>query len=117
MQIIQVIEKMLLEKFVSKNLKNFENPLEDQETFRIDSNNYLIEIGKRPKTVEEIEGQHMGLLKLDRGRFNLSLPFNKIKKFDFTNYINSLLNRNKIKAVKNNENWFEFDSKKGLAFI
>ena len=97
--------------------KRFENPLEDAETFRIDSNNYLIEIGKRPKTVEEIEGQYMGLLKFKRGRLNFSLPSNKIEKVDFTNYINSLLNHNKIKAVKNNKNWFEFDSKKDLSLI
>ncbi|HBN21778.1 MAG TPA: nucleotidyl transferase [Holosporales bacterium] len=44
--------------------KRFDDPLDDAETFRIDANSYLLEIGQKPKTVEEIEGQYMGLLRL-----------------------------------------------------
>lgn len=43
--------------------KRFENPLVDAETFRLNSNSSLAEIGNKPKTIEEIEGQYMGLLR------------------------------------------------------
>ncbi len=41
----------------------FVDPLSDAETFRVDSNGRLIEIGGKSKRIEEIEGQYMGLLK------------------------------------------------------
>ncbi len=43
--------------------RRFGDPLLDAETFRISSDYYLIEIGNKPRSVEEIEGQYMGLLK------------------------------------------------------
>lgn len=42
----------------------FDNPLIDAESFRITSENILIEIGNTPKSVKEVEGQYMGLLKI-----------------------------------------------------
>ena len=41
----------------------FEDPLSDAETFRLDADNRLVEIGGRAASVEEIEGQFMGLLR------------------------------------------------------
>lgn len=43
--------------------RRFVNPLEDAETFRIDANRRILEIGRKPKTVNEVQGQYMGLLK------------------------------------------------------
>lgn len=43
--------------------RRFENPLEDAETFRISRHGRILEIGRKPKSVEEIQGQYMGLLK------------------------------------------------------
>ena len=43
--------------------KRFGDPLLDAETFRLNPDGTLAEIGKKPKTVEEIQGQYMGLLK------------------------------------------------------
>lgn len=43
--------------------RRFENPLVDAETFRLNQNGTLAEIGNKPKTIEEIEGQYMGLLR------------------------------------------------------
>ncbi len=42
----------------------FGNPLSDAETFRLDNEDRtLLEIGNKPKTIDEIEGQYMGLLR------------------------------------------------------
>ncbi len=43
--------------------RRFADPLSDAETFRIDGAGELLEIGGRTRTIEEIEGQYMGLLK------------------------------------------------------
>jgi L-glutamine-phosphate cytidylyltransferase len=40
----------------------FGEPLDDAETFRRDERGFLLEIGNRAKTVEEVEGQYLGLL-------------------------------------------------------
>ena len=46
--------------------RRFEDPLSDAETFRIGSDGCLIEIGNRPSTVDEIQGQFMGLMKIEQ---------------------------------------------------
>lgn len=43
--------------------QRFDDPLVDAETFRLTSEHTLAEIGNRPASVEEVEGQYMGLLR------------------------------------------------------
>lgn len=43
--------------------KRFDDPLIDAESFRIDQNDVLLEIGNKPRSIEEVQGQYMGLLK------------------------------------------------------
>lgn len=43
--------------------KRFGDPLLDAETFRLHSDSTLAEIGNKPKTIDEVEGQYMGLLR------------------------------------------------------
>lgn len=91
--------------------RRFENPLDDAETFRIDSNDYLIEIGQKPKTVEEVQGQYMGLLKFSKK--TISFFQNKEsndEKISMTSFLHTLLTKQKIKAISNELVWFEFDS-------
>ena len=40
----------------------FDDPLSDAETFRLDVNGKLLEIGNKPESIDEVEGQYMGLL-------------------------------------------------------
>lgn len=42
--------------------KRFGDPLLDAETFKLNPNQTISEIGKKPKTLEEIQGQYMGLM-------------------------------------------------------
>ncbi len=44
--------------------ERMENPLDDAETLKIDEQGYIYELGKKPTSYDEIEGQYMGLLKL-----------------------------------------------------
>jgi L-glutamine-phosphate cytidylyltransferase len=43
--------------------RRFDVPLEDAETFRLDERGLLTEIGGRPFSAEEVQGQYLGLLK------------------------------------------------------
>jgi len=43
--------------------KRFSDPLIDAESFRLNPDGSLAEIGNKPRCVEEIEGQYMGLLR------------------------------------------------------
>ena len=43
--------------------QRFGDPLLDAETFRLKPDNTLSEIGNKPKSVEEVQGQYMGLLR------------------------------------------------------
>lgn len=49
-----------------------ENPLDDAETFKIDNHSNIIELGKKPKNIDEVFAQYIGLIKI---------PSNKIKEF------------------------------------
>jgi choline kinase len=40
-----------------------EDPLEDAETLKLSSDGAILEIGQKPKSISEIEGQYMGLIK------------------------------------------------------
>jgi len=42
----------------------FENPLSDAESFKIDSNERIIDIGRTVDDVSEIQGQYMGLIRI-----------------------------------------------------
>ncbi len=44
--------------------KRFGDPLLDAETFRLNPAGSLIEIGNIPKTIKEVQGQYMGLLRI-----------------------------------------------------
>ncbi len=50
--------------------KRFGNPLLDAETFRLRPDGTLAEIGNKPETVEEIQGQYMGLLRFAPAGWN-----------------------------------------------
>jgi len=43
--------------------KRFNNPLDDAETFQMNRDNTLLNIGNKPGSIDEIEGQYMGLLR------------------------------------------------------
>jgi choline kinase len=45
--------------------RRFGDPLLDAETFRINQDKTLAEIGNKPKFIEEVIGQYMGLLRFD----------------------------------------------------
>ena len=47
--------------------ERMENPLDDAETLKIDEQGYIYELGKKPTSYDEIEGQYVGLIKFRAG--------------------------------------------------
>lgn len=107
--------------------RRMDNPLEDAETMKIDGHGNILELGKKPRSYEEIQGQYMGL-------FKICLPLvEKVKKFYhelsplalydnrpfekmfMTSFIQEMINRGtEVKAVRVSAEWLEVDSPKDL---
>tara|TARA_B100000035_G_scaffold278357_1_gene257276 strand:- start:23986 stop:24705 length:720 start_codon:yes stop_codon:yes gene_type:complete len=98
--------------------KRFENPLIDLETFVIDENGFLLEVGNKPKNYEKINGQYMGLLKITKiGWLKIKSILDELdyKNMDMTTLLNTLIKRNiKIKAIKNVGIWGEIDTEEDI---
>lgn len=100
----------------------FENPLDDIETFKIDVDNCITEIGQKAKSLDEIEGQYMGLLKFSPKGYKIIREQNEkdmpkpIAKMDMTGLFSYLLSKGiKMRAVAYDELWLEMDSQNDLA--
>ena len=58
-----------------------DDPLDDAETLKLSSDGRILEIGQKPKSLEEIEGQYIGLMKFSsKGVKILSSVYNNAKK-------------------------------------
>ena len=98
----------------------FEDPLSDIETFK-QQNGKLVEIGKKPSFREEIQGQYMGLIKLEPSGWEkieqaIKLPMPKtVEKLDMTTLLQHLINLNhSIEVIETSEPWFECDNQNDI---
>ena len=99
-----------------------ENPLDDLETFKIDNTGKLLTIGNKPQSIDEIQGQYMGLLKFTpKGwqmttRYLDSLSDQQVDKLDMTSLLRELIENNiQIQTVPYKGSWGEVDSASDLA--
>lgn len=99
----------------------FDDPLKDAETFRLDQNGKLLEIGRRAERIEEIEGQYMGLLRFTPAGWQAveaclaQLGPEQADRLDMTSLLQRLLDQGvAIGAVAIAEPWFEVDSESDL---
>lgn len=102
--------------------RRFADPLADAETFKLDANGRVVEIGKRTSNVELIEGQYMGLLKFTPAgwslvaRFLEGLPPHERDRLDMTGFLQRLIMQDVgVYAVPVHEPWGEVDSESDLA--
>ena len=102
--------------------KRFIDPLSDAESFRINRDNEIIEIGGKIMDIEEIQGQYMGLMKFSSNGISTiveivdSLDSKSVDMLDMTSLLQILISKgNKVVGVPISGNWCEIDSKKDLA--
>jgi len=108
------------------------NPMEDVESLKIDANGCIIDIGQKVKSLSEIEGQYIGLMKFQKKGLKFLLNFYKeikdqakktgknplnpdlpFEKSYLTDFIRGLINADcKMKAIPVNNGWLELDALK-----
>lgn len=99
----------------------FADPLEDAETFRIDDSGVLLEIGDRARTIDEIQGQYMGLLKFTpAGWAHVENYLGTVSpadadRLDMTGLLRRVIHAGTtVQTVPIEGRWFEFDSERDL---
>jgi len=103
--------------------QRFGDPLLDAETFRLNSGNTLSEIGNKPKSVQEVQGQYMGLLRFtpegwaEMVRIRSSLPSEQCDKMHMTGTLQKVIDAGRvaIAAVAYEGEWGEVDSAEDLS--
>jgi len=98
----------------------FDDPLLDAESFILDSKGNISEIGNKVRNIEDIQGQFMGLLKINIKAKNLILTIinqdlSKFYNYDTTRLLNELINNGfSVEAIANKDGWCEIDSPSDL---
>lgn len=96
----------------------FDDPLSDAETFRLNADGNIREIGKKPTSLAEVEGQYMGLLRFTPAGWRAveeQLAGKNVDRLDMTSLLNGLLQAgNQVLGVPISGGWFEVDSARDL---
>ncbi len=100
-----------------------DDPLSDAETFRMDKNGNVIELGKEPKSYDQVQAQYLGLIKIRGDKVSdLISTYDAMDRTatydgkDFDNmYLTSLIqhlidNKWQVKATLIDNGWLEVDT-------
>ena len=100
-----------------------DDPLRDAETLLLDDSGYVAELGKRPSSYDQIQGQYTGLIKIRAERIRAIIDFYlsldraasyEGKDFDnmyMTSFLQLLIDDGwRVKAVEVNGGWLEVDT-------
>lgn len=106
-----------------------DNPLDDAETLKLDANGFILELGKKPNSYDDIQGQYMGLIGVGKDKASQlvevyeSFSSDSIidgrpyKKMFMTSFLQYLIDHGQqLKAVPVNNGWLEFDTVQDLEF-
>tara|TARA_B100002049_G_scaffold203490_1_gene162651 strand:+ start:569 stop:1387 length:819 start_codon:yes stop_codon:yes gene_type:complete len=135
----KVLDKLIQSKedfsvVVDKNWKRywemrFDNPLDDAESLKIDTDGNITSIGQKTQKIDEIEGQYIGLMKFQdsglekiKGFYekiksqstNNSNPLNPLVSFQqlfMTDFLQGLINDGcKLRSIEIENGWLELDT-------
>ncbi|MEI2386016.1 phosphocholine cytidylyltransferase family protein [Breoghania sp. JC706] len=103
--------------------KRFGDPLLDAETFRLNGDGTLAEIGNKPSRVEDIEGQYMGLLRFtpeswtEVQRLRRTMPVGDRDRMHMTGTLQKIIQAGRIAihTVPYDREWGEIDTAEDLA--
>lgn len=103
--------------------QRFEDPLVDAETFRLRADGTLSEIGRKPQSVEEVQGQYMGLLRFTPAgwaevrRIRAGLEPQVRDKAHMTGTLQAVIEQGRVPvhAEPYGQEWGEIDSADDLA--
>ncbi len=103
--------------------QRFGDPLLDAETFRLNPDHSLAEIGNKPKNLEEVQGQYMGLLRFTPEgwdevlRIRAALTSTQCDKMHMTGTLQRVIDAKNIPvfAISYDGEWGEVDSADDLS--
>ena len=103
--------------------RRFDDPLADAETFRLNQDHTLAEIGGKPRSVSEVQGQYMGLLRFtpigwsEIVRIRAGQTAAECDRMDMTRTLQRVIGvgRIEIAALPYAAEWGEVDSAEDLA--
>ena len=104
-----------------------DDPLSDAETLKLDAVGNILELGRKPRSYDDVEGQYMGLIKV-RGDFAPEIvachrqlnPEGRcegkdLANMDMTSFLQCLIDRQRpIRSVPVDGGWLEVDSASDL---
>jgi len=103
--------------------QRMQDPLSDAESMKFDANGNIVELGKKPKSYDDIEAQYMGLIKIKKERLGEIKSFyhglDKDALYDgqsfdnmyMTSFLQMIIEKvSPVKAVKISGGWLEIDS-------
>lgn len=107
-----------------------EDPLSDAETLKLDENNYVLELGKKPEGFADIQGQYMGLIKVsEKGAQQIKTHYQSLDREavydgkDFqnmymTSFLQSLIDSGAdVEAIPIYGGWLEIDCVDDLNYV
>ena len=102
--------------------QRFDDPLSDAETFCLDDEGFLIDIGRKASSINEIQGQYMGLLKFRKiGAVNFlkmckDIVPNQLVAMHMTHVLELMVNKHfrSVRALEYCGKWGEFDTERDL---
>lgn len=102
--------------------QRFGDPLMDAETFCLKSNGELAEIGNKPQTADEVQGQYMGLLRFtpeswaEIVRIRSALPDEEKDKMHMTGMLQKVIEAKRVSiiGIPYIGQWGEVDSQRDL---
>ena len=100
-----------------------EDPLSDAETLVMDSDNYILELGKKPENYDKIQGQYTGLIKIKANKIPELISFynnldrsnmydgNTFENMYMTSFLQLMIDGGwKVKGVIVENGWLEIDT-------
>lgn len=99
----------------------FANPLDDAESFHIDANERITDIGRKVSDLSEIQGQYIGLMRFSPKGFSWIKEFtdkNDIQKMDMTTLLRNLIQAGRpVHGMGINGGWCEVDTVNDLQVV
>jgi choline kinase len=100
--------------------RRFDDPLEDAETLRLRPDGTIAELGRRPRSLDEVEGQYIGLIKLSAAAASDAVAHHDrlaaadpeaVARMYMTDFIQSLIDHGwPVRAASVDHGWIEIDT-------
>jgi L-glutamine-phosphate cytidylyltransferase len=105
--------------------RRFDDPLDDAETLRLRPDGTIAEVGQRPRALDDIEGQYIGLIKLDASAASAFIAHHdelvaadaaSVATMYMTDFIQSLIDSGwPVAAAIVDHGWIEIDTPADVA--